>query len=159
MTRLDSIFDSILDASAFLAGILLVFQMLSVCWEVVMRYFFNSPTIWVMEICGYTLLWIPFLSAAWALREGYHVKMDIITVHLSPKSLSVLNMITAVIAAVICFIITFFGIKVAIDLHQTNFLTQTGLMLPKWPIVAIIPVSTLLLFIEFLRKIYKLWIK
>jgi len=155
MTPLDRIFDRILDISAFSAGILLVFQILIVCWEVVMRYFFNSPTIWVVEISGYTVLWIPLLGAAWALRQGSHVRMDLITEQLSPKSMSVLNMITAVIAAIICLVITFFGIKVGIDLYQTNFLTQTGLMLPKWPLVAIIPLSTLLLFIEFLRKVWK----
>lgn len=155
MIRLDRIFDRILDIVAFLAGILLVFQMLIVCLEVVMRYFFNSPTVWVVEVSGYAVLCIPLLGAAWALRQGSHVRMDLITGQLSPKSLSVLNLITAVIAAIICLVITFFGIKVVIDLYQTNFLTQTGLMLPKWPLVAIIPLSTLLLFIEFLRKILK----
>ena len=65
-------------------------------------------------------------------------------------------MITAVIEAIICLVITFFVIKVVIDLYQTNFLTQTGLMLPKWPLMVILPLSTLLMFIEFVRIIWRM---
>jgi TRAP-type C4-dicarboxylate transport system permease small subunit len=55
------IYDLIVTALAVMAGILLVFMILSVSWEVITRYFLNNPTIWVIEISEYTLLYLTFL--------------------------------------------------------------------------------------------------
>jgi TRAP-type C4-dicarboxylate transport system permease small subunit len=156
MTKLNKIYDRILDITVILAGALLIFQMVSVCLEVVLRYFFNRPTTWVVEIAAYIVLWIPYLGAAWILRNDGHVRMDLLLGFVSPKIRLILNIFTSFIAAFICVILTWYGVKVVIDLYQTNFLTQTYLMLHKWPIIAVIPLSTFLLLIEFLRKIGRL---
>jgi TRAP-type C4-dicarboxylate transport system permease small subunit len=151
--KANAVFDRVLDITAFLGGALLVFLILSVCWEVVLRYFFNKPTSWVVEVSGYIVLWVPFLVSAWVLRKGSHIRMDLLISGLKPKGQAILNTITFSIAALICFIITWYGVKVVIDLYQTGFITQTFLRIYKWPIIAIIPISTSLLFLEFLRKI------
>ena len=151
--KANAVFDRILDITAVLAGALIVFLILSVCWEVVLRYFFNRPTSWVVEISGYIVLWVPFLVSAWVLRRGSHIRMDLLIGELSPKGQSILNTITFSIAALICFIITWYGVIVMVDLYRTGFITQTFLRIYKWPIIAVIPLSTSLLFIEFLRKI------
>jgi len=153
--RLNQIFDRTLDIAMFIAGLLLIFQMLSVCLELILRYFFNSPTSWVMEMSAYVVLWVPFLGGAWVLKKDGHVRMDLLIGNVSPKIRAILILITSVIAAVTCLIITWYGIKVVMDLYETRFRTQTVLMLPKYPIMAIIPLSTFLFFIEFLRKIIK----
>jgi len=151
--KANAVFDRILDMTAVLAGALLVFLILSVCWEVILRYFFNSPTSWVVEISGYIVLWVPFLVSAWVLRKGSHIRMDMLISGLGPRGKAILNTITFSIAALICFILTWYGVKVVIDLYQTGFITQTFLRIYKWPIIAVIPLSTFLLFLEFLRKI------
>ena len=144
--------------TVFLAGLLLIFQMLSVCFEVVSRYFFNSPTSWVVEITSYMVLWVPFLSGAWVLRKGAHVRMDLLIENMHRKIRVALFLITSIMAAAVCLIITWYGMKVVIDLYQLGFRTQTVLMLPKWPIISIIPIGTFLFFIQFLRMIsHSLW--
>ena len=47
--------DGIIDGMAALAGLLLVFMMFSICYEVVLRYFLFSPLTWVTEISEYIL--------------------------------------------------------------------------------------------------------
>ena len=79
--------------------------------------------------------------------------MDMLISGLGPRGQAILNTITFSIAAIICFILTWYGVKVVIDLHQTGFITQTFLRIYKWPVIAVIPLSTSLLFLEFLRKI------
>jgi TRAP-type C4-dicarboxylate transport system permease small subunit len=39
------------------------------CYEVVMRYFFMIPSLWVVQTCEYALLWIVFLGATRLLSE------------------------------------------------------------------------------------------
>jgi TRAP-type C4-dicarboxylate transport system permease small subunit len=149
----NTIFDRILDITVSIAGLLLVFQMLSVCLEVVLRYFFNSPTIWVVEITSYMVLLVPFLSGAYVLKKGAHVRMDLLIKTMRSDIRLIFFVVTSLIAMVVCLVVTWYGIKVVADLYQTGFRTQTFLMLPKWPIISIIPLGTLLFFIEFMRQI------
>lgn len=152
LAKVTKIYDRTINITTLLAGILLIFLMLSVGLEVTLRYFFGRPTSWVVEIAGYILLYIPFLVAAWVLKREGHVKMDLVLNQLSPKTQSLVNAITSVIGAIICFVLTWFGIKAA--LYFIGYQTPTILMLPKSIIIAIIPVGSLLLFIQFLRRTY-----
>ena len=46
---------------ASLSGIILLFVTFSIFIDVIMRYFFNSPSIWVTEVSTYLFLYIIFL--------------------------------------------------------------------------------------------------
>ena len=152
LAKVTKIYDRIIDVTTLLAGILAIFLMLSGGLEVTLRYFFGRPTSWVVEIAGYILLYIPFLVAAWVLKREGHVKMDLVLNRLSPKNCSLVNTITSVIGAIVCFILTWFGVKATF--YFIGYQTPTILMVPKSIIIVIIPVGSLLLFIQFLRRTY-----
>ena len=50
-----------------------------------MRYFLNRPLVWVLELTEYALLWVTFLGAAWLLRQGGHVQVDVIVDFMSRR--------------------------------------------------------------------------
>lgn len=45
--------------------------------NVVSRYVFNASIIWVEELTQYQMIWITYLGAGLALREGRHVAVDV----------------------------------------------------------------------------------
>ena len=146
------IYERTIDIAAFLAGVLLIFLMLSVTLEVTLRYFWGRPTSWVVEIAGYILLFITFLVAAWVLKREGHVKMDLVLSLFSMKTQSLVNAITSLISALICLVLTWVGAKAA--LYFIGYQTPTVLMLPKSMIISIIFIGSFLLFIQFLRRAY-----
>ena len=150
LAKFINIYDHIIDITTILAGILLIFLMLSVGLEVALRYFLGRPTSWVVEIAGYILLFIPFLVAAWVLKREGHVKMDLVLNLLSPQAKSLVNAITSLIGAIICFVLTLAGIKATVSF--IGYQTPTILMVPKSLLIAIIFVGSLMLFIQFLRR-------
>ena len=150
------IFDRILDLTALLSGALIIFLIISVCWDVGLRFFFNKPTTWVTEFGSYIMLWAPFLVAAYVLRAGRHVTMDMVLVALSPRGQFTINVITTSLAVIVSAIITFFGFRVVAELYQSGERTETFLMIIKWPIMGIIPLSTFFLLIESLRRLCRL---
>jgi len=159
---LNKIYNRILDICALLAGILLIFMMLSVTLEVALRYFLGRPTSWAVEICGYILLFIPFLVAAWVQRREEHVRMDLLLSRLGPKAQSLLNAITSFGSAVICLVLTWYGLKITVYFFKLGYQTPTILMLPKSMIIAIIFVGSFLLCIQFFIGAYshlKTWRK
>ncbi len=155
LRKILSIFDYLLDGMAFLAGIILVFIMLSVCVDVIMRYFFSRPLIWVTEITEALLLYITFLGTAWLLRKEGHVKVDIIFNRLSLRTRSCLGVIGSLIGIVISLSLIWYGFYVTWDYYQRGIYDPTALELPLAAVIIIIPIGGLMLFVQFLRRTWK----
>ena len=152
--KASTVYDRLLDVLLILAAGLLIFVMLSVGAEIVLRYFLGRPTTWVVEIAEYSLVFITFLGAAWLLRNDGHVSMDLLLRWLPPRTQTLLNIITSSLGVVICSVLMFYAGEITWDFFQKGLFTPTMLELPRAPLFAIIPVGSFLLFIQFLRRIY-----
>ncbi len=149
-----SILDATINLLAFLAGVIFVYLMLSVFVEaVILRYFLGITTDWIREVATYTLLFITFLGTTWVLRREGHVKMDLLLERLKPKPQAMINIITSVVAAIACLVVTWYGVKVTWRDIQTGYYVATVLEPYSWYLVLIIPIGSFLLFIQFLRRI------
>jgi len=151
--RVTAVFDRILNVFAILAGVLIIFMMLSVAAEVVMRYFFNRPIIWMLEINEYGLLWATFLSAAWVLKNDQHIKVDVVIERLSPRPHAMLGAINSILGAIACGALVWFSTQSSWD-HYIRGAYNPGSILetPTAYVLAIIPLAGLLLSIQFLRR-------
>ncbi|MFC2013938.1 TRAP transporter small permease subunit [Chloroflexota bacterium] len=152
--KVSSIFDGTLNVFAYMAGCLILFIMLAIGFDVVLRYFLNRPIIWVGEISEYTLLYITFLATAWLLRREGHVRMDIVLRRLTPKTQSLVNLITSLVGAIICMAIVLYGTQTTWSHFQRGLFIPTHLEPPKFILLLIIPLGSFLLFIEFIRRAY-----
>ncbi|SDP32572.1 TRAP transporter small permease subunit [Desulforhopalus singaporensis] len=50
---------------------------LQICYELVMRYFFNAPTTWGLEMTVYLCGSIYLMTGAYAQRHGLHIRVDV----------------------------------------------------------------------------------
>jgi len=148
------IFDRILSAMAVFAGFLVIFIMLGVCGEVISTVFIGRSLPWMTEIVNYCLLWITFLVAAWVLKNDGHIKMDIVLTRLSIRNTALLDVFTSIIGAIICLVIAWFSARVTWQNFQTGSVIPIYLYVPAAFVNFIIPVGYLLLFIQFLRRIF-----
>ncbi|MFC2013766.1 TRAP transporter small permease [Chloroflexota bacterium] len=154
LTKATAIFDRTISLIANFAAVILAFMTLIICYEIFMRYFLNSPTDWALEISGYCLVAITFLSTAWLLKREQHVKMDIMLNRLNPGDQSLMNTITSLLGTIVCLTVTWYGAKVTWEHFQSGQFFATMLEIPKWPLLLIITLGSLLLFIQFLRRTY-----
>ncbi len=152
LRKVGTAFDRILDAFGVLAGIVIVAIMLAVSIKVVFRYFLLARLMGVDELAESALLYITFLGAAWLLRREGHVSIDMLFIRLRKKNQSRLSIVTSLIAAIISMILVYFGTMTTIDAFQRGVVTPTILEVPRSAILAIIPVGSALLTIQFLRR-------
>jgi TRAP-type C4-dicarboxylate transport system permease small subunit len=150
--KVSAILDGTIGLLAFVAGVILIFVLLSVCAEVVMRYFLGRPIIWVTEVSEYSLLYITFLGAAWVLKRERHVKMELVLDRLNPKVQALVNTITSIVGAIICLALTYYGAQVTWDHFVRGLHTPTTLRPLLFPILAVIPLGSFFFFIQFLRR-------
>lgn len=146
-------FDGFIAGTAAIAGALAVTLMLIVTIDVLLGYFFNKPTEWISDISGYILVSIPFLAGAWILKNAGHVKMDFLVNRLGEKNRIILSIILYIVIAGICGMIIYYGVTSVLTHYKINVLTPTVIVLPKWPLLAIIPFGFILLLIQTLRGI------
>jgi TRAP-type C4-dicarboxylate transport system permease small subunit len=152
MKKLMVWFDRVVDGMIFLAGIILVFIMLSVCMEVILRYFLNRPQMWVTEVTEVLLLYITFLGTTWLLRQEGHVKVDIILNRLKPKTLAFLGIFSSAIGIFVSITLTVSGFQLTWDYVQRGIYTPTAMEIPVSIIIVIIPIGSLMLLVQFIRR-------
>lgn len=72
------------------AGWGMLFVSMAMVYEVAARYL-GKPTTWVVEVSGYSMVFFTFLSAAYGLRVGSHIQVDILILKMSPRTRNVLD--------------------------------------------------------------------
>jgi len=147
-------FDGIVDSLAVFAASLCVLLMLGVSMNVVLRYFFNKPLLGTETVSEFFLLWLTFLGAAWVLRRGKHVRIDILVNRLNPKTQTVINLILSIIGAVIFFFIVWYGAIACWDYIQRGVWLPVILRPLKGIAWSAIPIGSFILAIQFLRNAY-----
>ncbi|PVE24937.1 hypothetical protein DC522_08440 [Microvirga sp. KLBC 81] len=71
-------------AEAALLTVLMAVIVLSIALQVVMRFVFGHPMVWVEEVSTYAFVWITFMGASVGLKQVRHVKVELLNERLSP---------------------------------------------------------------------------
>jgi len=152
-TKAASVFDRALNVSAFAAAVLIILMMLTICFDVVTRRIGFAQR-WTIEISEDYMIFITFLGAAWLLKREGHVKMDILTNALNPKTQALLGIITSIIGIVISVYLVVWGSLTTLDHYQRGIFEMTPLLMPTAPLLVIIPIGSILLLIQFVRRAF-----
>jgi C4-dicarboxylate transporter DctQ subunit len=154
-TKFMSMYDWTNRISAVFAAIILAFVMLSVCLEVVMRYFLNHPLIWVVEVSEISLLYILFLGTAWVLKKEGHVAIDVLLNKCKPRGKALLSIVHSLVIVVISGVLVWYGAQVTWEQWFRGIYRPTALDIPNAYILIIIPIGGFLLLIQGIMRTHK----
>jgi TRAP-type C4-dicarboxylate transport system permease small subunit len=157
LTGLGKIFDHINIIMVILSAVFLMGLTFIVGADITLRYLFLRPLGWVKEVSEYILVALGFLVAAWILKDDSHVKMDLVISKVSPKTQTLMNIITSTISTFVVLIIALFSARVTIQFYQTRLVAPTVLEPQKWFLLTPIFLGALLLAIQFIRRTFNLF--
>lgn len=121
--------------------------------NVVLRYL-GIPTIsWVNEVAEYSLYVSAFLAAPWVLRLGLHIRIDILAKSLPRKLAFQVERLVDAIGLLICLTVAYYSAIAAFAAYQSGSQIYKNLIIPEWPVLAVIPVSFVMLSIEFILRL------
>lgn len=149
------IHDGLCDGCYHAAAWMMLALALIISYEVIVRYFFNRPTLWVADFVDYIMLYSTFFMSAWLLKRQGHINLSILTERLSPRSKLVSNTINSLIGAVVCGFIIWYGVRDTWDAAVRNIWFARPVPVPKSLILGVIPFGFVLLFAQFLRDAFK----
>lgn len=150
--RAVSAFDRFL---AEFAGWIVIVMMLTLSYDVIMRYAFGMPTTWAGEINRYFLVLVMFFGGPWALPAGGHVAVDIVTETLAERKRLKLEIVTSCMAVVYMIIFSMESIKYTWEAIAGKVVSTEYLALPMWPIRFFLVIGGVMLGIEFLFRIIR----
>lgn len=81
---------------------LLTAMFLSFIVQIASRYVFNYPIAWTLELCLTTWLWVVFWEAAFLMKDGDHIRFDLLYVASGRRTRRVLILLAAV-----CIVVAF----------------------------------------------------
>jgi TRAP-type C4-dicarboxylate transport system permease small subunit len=148
------IYDYFCNVCAHISAWMMLIMALIITYEVIVRYFFVRPTIWVSDTADYIMLYSTFLISAWLLKHDGHVRLTFLLDHLSSRSRLKMEVVNSFIGAFLCAIIFWYGLADTLDAFAKNIEISRPFAIPKYPIIGVIPLGFLLLFLQFLRKAF-----
>ncbi len=148
--------DRIVSAFAFIAGALLLFQVVSVSVDVIMRYLFNAPIPAVISLNEWSLLYIAFFGAAWLQRQGGHVRMDIVADMFGQRGRTAFALFGLALGIICCAVLVWFGTDVTWQKFVSKGYDYFKLReVPIYFIYAVIPVGSLFLLLQLVRDAWR----
>jgi len=121
-------------------------MVLLVFMNVVSRYIFNHSIIWAEEVSQYLMVWVAFLGAGLALRQGRHVAVEMLQDRLPPTARRMTRHLVALLLIVFMGILTVLGFRFA---HFAWDQETPVLNIPQGIPYLAVPIGALLLVMHF----------
>ena len=149
------VIDTINEWVGRVVSVWIVFLIVVVMYEVVMRYFFNRPTIWAHELSVYIfgVMWI--LVGGFAMLRGRMVTVDVFYGRLSPRGKAIADVCTFIFALVYTVALLYASWRLAWDSVMWNEHSETVWRVPYYPFRMSLPIAAFLLLIQLISKFIK----
>lgn len=126
---------------------------LIVTYEVLSRYLFNRPTIWAWDLNTQLMLTLLMLGMAEVYRRDAHVRVDVLTAHLSRRGRALLDVICAPLLLAVALVIVWTGWSYFMDSFGRRETASTLLGPPLYPVKFMLPLGGALLLLQGVVKL------
>ena len=156
MLTLSRWYGHVLEAMMLLAGLLLLVMTFMIGADVVLRNIGAGGVAVSNELSEDILYLITLLTAPWLLRQGRHIRVDIVLRVLPPRVAWALEWLGDAIGIVCCLYFVWYGAGVTAASYLNGSLSIKTLVTPEWWMLAPLPIAFALLAIEFVFRMDRL---
>lgn len=107
----------------------------------------------LVDLMEYGLFVTTFLAAPWVLRHNGHVQVDFLVNALPAPAGRLLEGLANVIGLIVSAVLLAFSWQAVAQAHAQGTLVFKAIVFPEWWVLSALPVSCLLLTVEFLRRL------
>lgn len=129
----------IIDKLGMFSGFLIIIIAAFSVVEAALRYFFDSPTGWALNVCQYLLVYMIFMSSPYAFQEGGHVAVDMVLNAVDKRDKSgkrlprrIMASIGYVFAAIFIGIIAYGAFELTLTAIEKSRMTSQIPVIPLW---------------------------
>ncbi len=122
----------LVNKASFVSALMVILVGGMLCYEVIARFLFNSPTIWAQDYSVLAQVWFTYLAMGYALRRGDMIRITIVLDAVRPNIRALMNRFSSLIIFVICVFICVLQYDVLMESIATGRKQPTMLALPLY---------------------------
>lgn len=130
----------------------LIFTVLLIFYQVIMRYVFNNSSFWSEELARYIFMWQIWLGAAIGFKDDKHIKIELLTGKLKGKAKVFFSLLSNLIMIAFCVFLIVKGIEYLKLVHMLKKVTP-ALRYSYVFVYASLPVSALAVGLRLLGTV------
>ena len=156
------ILDKIIKYSGYLASALFISIGFIISYEVISRYVFNAPTIWVNEISRFLQIWATYLALTYSFHKKDFIRITVLYDKIGDRGKKILDFISTIFIIFFSVFVVYYGWLIAYDSLEVGRTSSTILDLPSFLTEIAIPlcfgfllIRVLIEFIKFILDFFK----
>lgn len=156
LKKVSNAIDKLNDQVGNVFGVIIVFLVVLSVMEVILRKFFNSPTIWSFEVLKQLFALYFMITAAYGLRKGSHVSVDLFTRLLSERKKAMVSIFSYLLLFFpFCIVGAWYGYQYAATSWAMNEHSWSVFAPPLYPIKTVIVITFVLLLLQGVSEVIK----
>ena len=156
MARLSAWYGRLLGALVVAACVLLLLMTVMIGADVLSRNIGGGGVAVSNEISEDILYLMTLLASPWLLRQGQHIRVDIILRTLPLRVAWLLEWLGDIVGLLCCLYFVWYGLLITAASYSAGSINIKTLVTPEWWTLAPLPLGFLLLAIEFVFRMYRL---
>jgi len=152
LRRLVTVIEALNRLAGLAAGLILLAMVVMIGREAIGRYFFGSPTDWVVELSGFLLVGIVFMGGAFILQEGAHLRVDILYSRFGRRTRTWIDLLACVVALPFLGMLAWQSAKLAWKAWASGEVS----IVMRWPLYLpelLVPVGVAMLLAQLLIQL------
>ena len=125
-------YNKLVKYSGYLASALFIAIGFIVSYEVIMRYLFNSPTIWVNEVSRFLQIWATYLALTYSFHKQDFIRITVIYDRLNENGKKILDFISFIFILIFSSFVVYYGWLIAYDSLKVGRTSSTILDVPSF---------------------------
>lgn len=139
---------------AIVSGVSLAVMMLSTTIDTSLRYFINRPIAGVFELNEVALVVCVFMGLAWCQIERGHIRVTLLLIRLPPRLIVIIDTVVWIVAFAFVMILVIQTWHYAEYAYSVKLFRWGKVQMPIWWAIGLVPISLLLLCIQFILDIW-----
>lgn len=150
-------FDRLVDLTGISVGVATFLIGLFVAYDVIARTVFLMTNSWTTEVTMYLMGYITFVGAAFALKEGSHVSVDLLVQKLRPGPRRHLLLLMEAVLLVIFALLAWLSFWFFMEAWDSGEVSDTLLSIKLWIPYFFFFIGAVWLLLVLLVLIYRQW--
>jgi TRAP-type C4-dicarboxylate transport system permease small subunit len=138
-----------------IAALCLVAAALVVTEGIVVRKLFGMSAIWQIEASVFLLIFATFVGAPLVQRNEKHLNVDLVLIHLSPRTREIVLILVSVLSCLICALLAWYAWPMWWEALTRNDHSESLWGPPLWIPYLFLPLGMTLFFLQYIVHIKK----
>ncbi len=148
MNTLNRVDSKLVNGIDYLCIAIIIVMLVSISYQVLARYIFNSPTFWSEEVARFLIVWLTMLGSASLIKEhDGHISVEYLVDRLPPKMKIAISFVRDLLTLGMCGVLGYYGMQL-VEIGGRTHSSGSGVPM-SYPYFAI-PIGALLIAVVLL---------